>query len=166
MFKIGIGYDIHRLEEGLPLMLGGIRIPYSKGLAGHSDGDVLIHAIGDAILGAMGMGDIGKFYPDTDPAFNGMRSARILEDLAGVLEKEGCQIENIDTIVIAQEPKLAPFAEEIRSSLARALKLDSKNVNFKAKTAEKLDALGAGEGMAAHAAVIISRKRENLRNSF
>lgn len=160
MFKIGIGYDIHRLEDGRPLMLGGIRIPHSRGLAGHSDGDVLIHAIGDAILGAMGMGDIGKFYPDTDPAFKGMRSARILEDLAGVLEKENCQIENIDTIVIAQEPKLAPFAEEIRSSLARALKLENNKVNFKAKTAEKLDALGAGEGMAAHAAVIISRKRE------
>lgn len=160
LFKIGIGYDIHRLEEGRPLILGGIRIPHSRGLAGHSDGDVLIHAIGDAILGAMGMGDIGKFYPDTDPAFKGMQSARILEDLAGVLEKENCQIENIDTIVIAQEPKLAPFSEEIRSSLARALKLENNKVNFKAKTAEKLDALGAGEGMAAHAAVIISRKRE------
>ena len=107
MCKIGIGYDIHRLKPGRPLMLGGVKVPFEKGLAGHSDGDVLIHAIGDAILGALGLGDLGRHYPDTDPKLKGMDSIRILEDLSGVLKEKRFRIENIDTIVIAQAPKLA-----------------------------------------------------------
>ncbi|MHB8482119.1 MAG: 2-C-methyl-D-erythritol 2,4-cyclodiphosphate synthase [Nitrospiria bacterium] len=155
--KIGIGYDVHQLVPGRPLIIGGILIPFEKGLLGHSDGDVLIHAVADALLGGLGLGDIGHYYPDTNPKYKGMPSLVILDDLRELLVKHQLGIENLDTIIIAQEPKMAPFMPRMKSIFAKHLHIEEKKVNIKAKTAEKLDAIGRGEGIAAHAACILSR---------
>ena len=154
--KIGIGYDVHQLVSGRALVIGGVSIPFGKGLLGHSDGDVLIHAVADALLGGLGLGDIGQFYPDTDPKYKGMSSLIILKDLHELLVKHQMGIENLDTIIIAQEPKLATYMPEMKSSLAKHLQIDERRINIKAKTTEKLDAIGRGEGIAAHAAALLT----------
>ncbi len=156
--RIGNGYDIHQLLPGRALIIGGVQIPFEKGLLGHSDGDVLIHAVADAILGAMGLGDIGHYYPDTDPNLKGMSSVAILDDLKKLLEKEKLMIGNLDSVIIAQAPKLAPFTGAMRSVIAKHLQTDETRINIKAKTAEKLDALGRGEGIAVHAVVLLISK--------
>ncbi|MBI3594972.1 MAG: 2-C-methyl-D-erythritol 2,4-cyclodiphosphate synthase [Nitrospirae bacterium] len=153
--RIGNGYDIHLLLAGRALILGGIEIPFAKGLQGHSDGDVLIHAVADAILGALGMGDIGHYYPDTDPRLKGMSSLRMLDDLKQELEKRMMKIGNLDTVIIAEAPKLAPFTAAMRSSLAQHLATEEARVNIKAKTGEKLDAIGRGEAIAVHAVALL-----------
>ncbi len=158
MFKIGIGYDIHRLVEGRSLMVGGVHIPFDKGLLGHSDGDVLVHAVADAILGGLGLGDIGHFFPDTDPKYKGMPSLLILDAVQELLIKHQFEIGNIDAIIIAQQPKMAPFMPQMKTALAKHLGADEKRINIKAKTAEKLDAIGREEGIAAHAAVLITSR--------
>lgn len=156
--RIGNGYDIHQLVPGRALTIGGVRIPFERGLLGHSDGDVLIHAVADSILGALGLGDIGHYYPDTDPKLKGMPSRVILDDLKKLLEKEKWVIGNIDSVIIAQAPRLAPFIGAMRSVIAKQLQTDDTRVNIKAKTAEKLGALGRGEGIAAHAVVLLISK--------
>lgn len=156
--RIGNGYDIHPLVPKRALIIGGVQIPSEKGLLGHSDGDVLIHAVADSILGALGLGDIGHYYPDTDPKYEGMSSLIILGDLKMILEKENLAIGNVDSIIIAQAPRLAPFIGAMRSVIAKALQTDESRVNIKAKTAEKLDALGRGEGIAVHAVVLLIPK--------
>lgn len=153
--RIGNGYDIHSLLAGRTLILGGIEIPFAKGLQGHSDGDVLIHAVSDAILGALGLGDIGYYYPDTDPGLKGMSSLRMLDDLKQELEKQKMKIGNLDTIIIAEAPKLAPFTASMRSCLAKHLATDESRLNIKAKTGEKLDAIGRGEAIAVHAVALL-----------
>jgi 2-C-methyl-D-erythritol 2,4-cyclodiphosphate synthase len=156
--RIGNGYDIHQLLTGRALIIGGVQIPFEKGLLGHSDGDVLIHAVADAILGALGLGDIGHHYPDTDPQLEGMSSLVILEDLKKLLEKEKMTIGNLDSVIVAQAPKLAPYIGAMRSAIAKQLQTDENRINIKAKTAEKLDALGRGEGIAVHAVVLLIPK--------
>jgi 2-C-methyl-D-erythritol 2,4-cyclodiphosphate synthase len=153
--RIGIGYDIHQMVPGRPLIIGGVHIPFEKGLLGHSDGDVLIHAVADAILGALGLGDIGQHYPDSDPDFKGMSSHTILDDMKTLIEKENHRIENVDAIIIAEAPRLESFKEKMRAVLAKHLNTDESRVNIKAKTAEKLDAIGRGEGIAVHAVVLL-----------
>ena len=141
-FRIGQGYDIHRLVEGRPLILGGITIDYEKGLLGHSDADALLHAITDALLGAAGLGDIGRHFPDTDPAYKDADSKILLSDAVGLVVKAGWAIVNVDATVIAQAPKLAPHMEAIRESVAKAIGIDLQRVNIKAKTKEGCDAVG------------------------
>ena len=153
--RIGIGYDIHQMVPGRPLIIGGVHIPFEKGLLGHSDGDVLIHAVADAILGALGLGDIGQHYPDSDPDFKGMSSHTILDDMKTLIEKKNHRIENVDAIIIAEAPRLVSFKEKMRAVLAKHLNTDESRVNIKAKTAEKLDAIGRGEGIAVHAVVLL-----------
>jgi 2-C-methyl-D-erythritol 2,4-cyclodiphosphate synthase len=153
--RIGIGFDIHPLQSGRPLVIGGVTIPHDRGLLGHSDGDVLIHAIADGILGALGLGDIGRIYPDSDPAFKDLCSLRILDDLVPVLARERMRIENLDAVIIAEAPRLSPFIDAIRESLSKHLRIDFRRINIKAKSAEKLGALGKGEGIAVHAAVLL-----------
>lgn len=157
-YRIGIGFDIHRLVEGRQLFLGGIQIPYIKGLLGHSDGDVLLHAICDAFLGALSEGDIGEHFPDTDPKFHNISSERLLEAVKEIIERKNFTIGNIDTVVIAQEPKLFPFKKQIQANIARILNIPQEIVNIKAKTNEGLGELGRGEGIAVYAAVTIVSK--------
>lgn len=155
MLRIGIGYDIHRLIEGRTLFIGGIQIPYIKGLLGHSDGDVLIHAICDALLGAAAEGDIGELFPNTDPKYQGIASSELLKIVADLVEKDGFQIINIDTVVIAEEPILTPFKRQIRENIARLLKLEEDSVNIKAKTNEGLDGIGKKEAIAGFAVAML-----------
>jgi 2-C-methyl-D-erythritol 2,4-cyclodiphosphate synthase len=157
-YKVGIGYDIHRLAEGRKLFLGGIEIPYIKGLLGHSDGDALIHALCDAILGALNRGDIGEHFPDTDPNYQGISSTELLLKVKSILDDAGFQIINIDTIIIAQEPKLSPFKLKIRQKLAEILDLELDKINIKAKTHEGLGELGRKEAIACWAIILIRRK--------
>ncbi len=154
-YKIGIGYDIHRLIEGRNLFIGGIQIPYIKGLLGHSDGDVLIHAICDALLGAVAEGDIGELFPDTDPKYQGIPSIELLKIVAGLIEKKDFQIINIDTVVIAEEPILTPFKRQIRENIARLLDIEEGSVNIKAKTNEGLDEIGKKEAIASFAVAML-----------
>ena len=154
-FRIGQGYDIHRLIEGRPLILGGITIDYEKGLLGHSDADALLHAITDALLGAAGLGDIGRHFPDTDPAYKDADSKILLSDAVGLVVKAGWAIVNVDATVIAQAPKLAPHMEAIRESVAKAIGIDLQRVNIKAKTKEGCDAVGRKEAIEAHAVVLL-----------
>lgn len=149
--RFGIGYDVHRLVKGRALMLGGVNIPYEKGLEGHSDADVLIHAIMDALLGAAALGDIGRHFPDTDPRYKGISSVLLLERVKESIGEAGFRINNIDSIIVAQKPKLAPFINEMTEVLARALKVPVDQVNVKATTTEGLGFTGTGEGIAAHA---------------
>jgi len=156
--KIGIGYDIHHLVHGRKLFLGGVEIPYIKGLFGHSDADALLHAICDAILGALGQGDIGEHFPDTDPKYHNIPSTELLKSVMGLLKAGGFGIDNVDTVIIAQEPPLAPFKKHIRTKIAGVLEIKEDCVNIKAKTNEGLDATGRKEAIACWAAVMITKK--------
>jgi 2-C-methyl-D-erythritol 2,4-cyclodiphosphate synthase len=154
-YRIGIGYDIHRLVEGRRLFIGGIEIPYIKGLLGYSDADVLIHAICDALLGAAAEGDIGEQFPDTDPKYYGISSRELLKAVDDLIKKKGFVINNIDTVIITQEPRLSPFKEQMRQKIAEILKLQEEAVNIKAKTNEGLGEIGRKEAIACYAVVTI-----------
>lgn len=156
--RVGIGYDYHRLEAGRKLVLGGVEIPFSKGLAGHSDGDVLTHAICDALLGAAGLGDLGQHFPDTDSQWKGARSLDLLARVVKMIGEKGLRVAQVDSVVIAQEPKLAPHFARMRETLARALGVEPAEVNVKAKTTEGLEAVGRGEAMAAQAVVTLESR--------
>lgn len=153
--RIGHGYDVHRLAEGRRLILGGVDIPWERGLLGHSDADVLTHAVMDALLGAAGLGDIGTHFPDSDPAYAGADSLKLLEHVAKLLGERGFSIKNVDATVLAQKPKLAPHIPRMRENLARAMGVGPEQVNVKATTEEGLGFTGSGEGMAAHAVCLI-----------
>ena len=155
--RIRHGYDVHRLVEGRELILGGVHIPYEKGLLGHSDADVLTHAVMDALLGAAALGDIGKHFPDTDPAYKGADSLKLAEHVAALLANQGYRIGNIDATVIAQAPKLAPHIPLMKQNLARVLGCDADQINVKATTEEHLGFTGQGFGIAAHAVCLIER---------
>lgn len=155
-YRIGIGYDIHRLIEGRRLFIGGIEIPYIKGLLGHSDGDVLIHAICDALLGAIGEGDIGEQFPDTDPKYYNISSIELLEEVDNLIKKKGFTINNIDTVVIAEEPRLLPFKEQIQQKIAETLKIKEEKISIKAKSNEGLGEIGKKEAIAAYAIVMVN----------
>ena len=157
VFRIGHGYDVHRLVEGRALILGGVRIPYEKGLDGHSDADVLLHAIIDAILGAAALGDIGKLYPDNDNRFLGIDSLILLKDTYDRIASLGYTVGNIDATVIAQRPKLAPFIESMRENIAKTLSVSLDAINVKATTEERLGFTGSGKGIAAHAVALLCR---------
>jgi 2-C-methyl-D-erythritol 2,4-cyclodiphosphate synthase len=157
MFKVGIGYDSHRLTEGRKLVLGGVEIPHELGLAGHSDADVLTHAICDALLGALGKGDIGKHFPDTDEQYRGISSLKLLKNVCGLIEDSGYQIMNVDSIIIAEKPKMKDHIDAMRSNLAGEMGCES--VNVKATTNEGMGAIGRGEGIAAQAVVLISKSK-------
>jgi len=150
-----MGFDIHRVAEGRPLILGGVKLPWSKGLEGHSDSDAIFHAITDALLGAIGAGDIGLYFPDTDPRWKNATSDIFLAKALELVEKRGFQVENVDVTVLAEEPKLAPYHAEIRRSIARRFKIEPARVNVKAKTMEKLGPIGAGQAIAAYAVVAL-----------
>ncbi len=153
--RVGIGHDTHRLAEGRPLLLGGVGIEHGRGLVGHSDADVVLHAVTDALLGAAGLGDIGDAYPDTDPAYRGADSAVFLRQTLARLNQAGWRVVNLDVIVFAQEPKLGPVKADVRRSLARLLALDAAAVNVKAKTGEHVGPIGRGEAIACEAVVLI-----------
>ncbi len=153
--RIGHGYDVHRLVEDRDLILGGVKIPYEKGLLGHSDADVLTHAIMDALLGAANLGDIGRHFPDNDEAYKGVNSLKLAEKVTLFLKQAGYRIENIDATIIAQKPKLAPYIAEMHTNLAAALGIDERSINIKATTEEGLGFSGEGLGIAAHAVCLI-----------
>ena len=155
MMRIGHGYDVHRLTEGRKLILGGVEIPYEKGLLGHSDADVLTHAVMDALLGAVGLGDIGRHFPDNDDRFLGADSLLLLKEVCRLLSVKGYRIGNVDVTVIAQRPKLMQFIPEMRRNLAGVMNVDEDAVNVKATTEEKLGFTGEGLGIAAHAVALI-----------
>jgi 2-C-methyl-D-erythritol 2,4-cyclodiphosphate synthase len=154
-FRIGQGYDVHALVPGRPLIIGGVTVPYDRGLLGHSDADVLLHAVTDALFGAAGLGDIGRHFPDTDTRFAGANSRVLLRECAARVKQAGFAIGNIDSTVIAQAPKLAPYIEAMRVNIAEDLALPLASVNVKAKTNEKLGYLGRGEGIEAQAIVLL-----------
>jgi len=154
-YRIGQGYDVHALVPGRPLVIGGVTVPYERGLLGHSDADVLLHAITDALFGAAALGDIGRHFPDTDERFAGANSRVLLRECAARLAKAGFAIQNVDSTVIAQAPKLAPHIDAMRANIAEDLGLPLTRVNVKAKTNEKLGYLGRGEGIEAQAAVLL-----------
>lgn len=156
--RIGIGYDSHRLIEGRKLFLGGVQIPYIKGLLGHSDGDCLIHAIADALLGALAEDDIGELFPDSDPKYEAIASAELLKKVLELVRKKGYAVSNVDTIIIAEEPKLSLFKDKIKESLSKILNIDNDRVGVKAKTNEGMGSLGRKEGIAAQAAVLIKKE--------
>lgn len=158
MFRIGQGFDVHQLVEERPLIMGGITIPYEKGLLGHSDADVLLHAVADACLGAIAAGDIGKHFPDTDPEFKDADSAKLLQHVWALVKEEGYELGNIDCTIIAQKPKMAPYIDEMRQSIATLLEADIAEVNVKATTSEKLGFTGRGEGIAAQTTILIKKK--------
>ena len=154
--RIGHGYDVHRLTQGRKLILGGVDIPYEKGLLGHSDADVLVHAVMDALLGAAALGDIGKHFPDTDPAYSGADSMMLLDHVRNLIEDRGYYIENIDATILAQKPKLAPYIPQMKTNIAVVLRISPDQVNVKATTEEGLGFTGEGLGMAAHAVCLLS----------
>ena len=158
--RIGHGYDVHRLVEGRSLILGGVRIPFEKGLDGHSDADVLTHAVMDALLGAAAMGDIGKLFPDTDDRYLGADSIALLREVDRRLTEAGYRLGNLDVTVIAQRPKLAPYINQMRQNLAAALHTELQNVSVKATTEEHLGFTGSGDGIAAHAVCLLEDGRE------
>ncbi len=149
--RVGMGYDVHKLVEGRALILGGVKIPHTLGLLGHSDADVLLHAVMDALLGAAGLGDIGKHFPDTDPQYEGISSLKLLAHVARLLEENGYVVSNIDATVIAQKPKLRPYIPQMEEAIAAALHIDASQVNVKATTEEGLGFTGAEEGIASQA---------------
>jgi 2-C-methyl-D-erythritol 2,4-cyclodiphosphate synthase len=157
MNRVGIGYDLHRLTEGRALILGGVTVPFEKGAVSHSDGDVLAHAICDALLGAAGLGDIGTHFPDSDPKWKGVSSLRFLEQVDNLLEEHGWKIDHVDAIVIAERPKLNPHFPAMRHTLAQALGVDIARIHLKAKTNEGVDAVGRGEAIAAHVVATLAR---------
>ncbi len=154
--RLGMGYDVHRLVEGRDLIMGGVKIPYEKGLLGHSDADVLLHAISDALLGAAALGDIGKHFPDTDPAYKGISSLLLLEKVGDLLEDKGYLIENIDATIIAQAPKMRPHIDTMRENIAGALHISLEQVNVKATTEEGLGFTGNGEGISSQAICLLT----------
>lgn len=154
--RIGMGYDVHKLVEDRKLIMGGVTIPYEKGLLGHSDADVLLHAIMDALLGAATLGDIGKHFPDTDPAYKGISSVLLLQKVGELLEEEGFLIENIDATIIAQAPKMRPYIDTMRENIAKALGIDVMQVNVKATTEEGLGFTGAGLGISSQAICMLT----------
>jgi 2-C-methyl-D-erythritol 2,4-cyclodiphosphate synthase len=159
MFRIGQGFDVHQLTEGRPMIIGGIHIPHEKGLAGHSDADVLLHTITDACLGAIGEGDIGKHFPDTDPAFKDADSAKLLEHVWELVKKRGYELVNADCTIIAQKPKMAPYIDQIKERIAKILETDIERINVKATTTEKLGFTGRGEGIASQAVVLLQKSK-------
>ncbi len=154
--RIGTGYDVHRLAEDRKLILGGVEIPYERGLMGHSDADVLLHAVMDALLGAAALGDIGKHFPDSDPAYKGISSMALLEKVGELLAQKGFIVENIDSTIIAQAPKMRPYIDRMRGNIADALGLDAEYVSVKATTEEGLGFTGAGEGISAQAVCLLT----------
>ena len=154
-FRIGFGYDVHRLEAGIPFWLGGVKIPHEKGALGHSDADVLIHAICDALLGAAALGDIGTHFPDTDPAYKGIASTLLLKQTGDLLREKGFAVGNIDSTVYLEVPKIKPFIPQMREEIARCLQIDVSAVSVKATTEEKLGFTGREEGVSAHAVALI-----------
>ena len=163
--RIGMGYDVHRLVEGRDLIIGGVKIPYEKGLLGHSDADVLLHAIMDALLGAAALGDIGKHFPDTDPAYKGISSIKLLEKVGELLEENHVFIENIDATIIAQAPKMRPHIDTMRENIAKALVIDVGQVNVKATTEEGLGFTGSGEGISAQAVCLLQPLMDAVADS-
>mgnify|MGYP000214829396 FL=1 len=157
MMRVGMGYDVHRLTAGRKLILGGVEIPYGKGLLGHSDADVLVHAVMDALLGAAALGDIGKHFPDTDPEYEGVSSIRLLEHVGGLLDEKGYVIENIDATIVAQRPKMRPYIEQMRENIATALRIETDQVNVKATTEEGLGFTGTGEGISSQAVCAVEK---------
>ncbi len=169
--RVGMGYDVHKLVEGRPLILGGVTIPYEKGLLGHSDADVLVHAIMDALLGAAALGDIGLHFPDTDDAYLGISSMELLKKVGNLLEEHGYYIENIDATIVAQEPKMRPYIPEMAKKIGNALGIQEDQVNIKATTEEKLGFTGKGEGISAYgicsiAPVFAADRQINLSESL
>lgn len=154
-FRIGHGYDVHRLAQGRKLILGGVEIPWDRGLLGHSDADVLVHAVMDALTGASRLGDIGKLFPDTDPAYAGISSLKLLAEVGRLLAERGFAVVNIDATLLAQAPKIAPYREQMVENIAAALGIGSERVNVKATTEEGLGFTGDGSGMAAHAVALL-----------
>ena len=161
MLKVGIGYDVHALVEGRPLILGGIEIPHERGLLGHSDADVLTHAIMDALLGALALGDLGKHFPDTDERYRGISSIMLLEHVMELLKEKGYRLGNVDSILVAQRPKLAPFIPKMREEIARVLGTSLDDVSVKATTTERLGFEGREEGMSAQAIVSLIKIEED-----
>ena len=159
--RIGHGYDVHRLVAGRELILGGVKIPHELGLLGHSDADVLLHAVSDALLGAAGLGDIGKHFPDTDPQYKGADSLKLLQIVGQKVAAAGYRVSNIDVTMIAQQPKLRPHIETMERNIASALVIDVSRVNVKATTEEHLGFTGSGEGMACHAVCLIEKCANN-----
>jgi len=164
--RIGYGYDVHRLVEGKKLIIGGVDIPHSKGLLGHSDADVLVHAIMDALLGAAALGDIGKLFPDTDPQYKGISSLVLLKKVGAVLEENQYNINNIDSTIAAQNPKMAPYIQKMRANIADMLNIDIEKVSVKATTTEGLGFVGKEEGIAAYAVCTICKKPELKKPLF
>lgn len=158
--RIGIGYDVHALTENRKLIVGGVQIPYEKGLGGHSDADVLIHAIMDSLLGAMGCGDIGKLFPDTDSQYKDADSRALLRKVVEVMKNKKCRLGNLDAVIIAQKPKMSSYIEEMKRNLSQDLKTDISNINIKATTTEHLGFEGRGEGIAAQAVCLLENQEE------
>jgi len=158
LFRIGFGYDAHRLVEGRALILGGLSVPFGKGLLGHSDADVLVHAVIDALLGALAKGDIGRHFPDTDPAYKDMQSLRMLEKVLGWVREDGYQVNNLDATIVAQRPKLAPYIPDIQARLSQTLQAPVSQISVKAKTSEGMGFCGREEGIEAFAVVLLVRK--------
>ena len=156
--RTGMGYDVHRLVPGRKLIIGGTDIPYEKGLLGHSDADVLLHAISDALLGAAAMGDIGKLFPDSDPEYEGADSLKLLEKVVSLIRNEGWDISNIDSIIVAQKPKMAPHIENMRSNIASAIGCDIKDIGVKSTTEEGMGFTGDGSGISAYATALIIKE--------
>jgi 2-C-methyl-D-erythritol 2,4-cyclodiphosphate synthase len=158
MLRVGFGYDAHRLRQGRDLILGGVKIPHEKGLLGHSDADILSHAVGDAILGALALGDLGRHFPDEDQKYKDISSLKILSQINDLAKKEDARVTNIDSTIVAEEPKLSGYIPKMRENLADALKIDINCVSVKATTTEGMGFAGAGEGMAAYAVVLVDKK--------
>ena len=157
-FRVGHGYDVHKLVEGRALILGGVKIPYEKGLLGHSDADVLVHAVMDALLGGAALGDIGRHFPDSSDEFCGISSLELLKRVDSLLKKEGYSVVNIDATIVLQRPKISPFIDEMKTNISKILNIDEGRVNIKATTEEHLGFTGRGEGVSAHAVAMLKNK--------
>lgn len=157
MTRFGMGYDVHQLVENRKLIIGGVDIPYEKGLLGHSDADVLLHAISDALLGAAALGDIGKHFPDTDPRYKGADSLKLLEEVGNLLAAKGYVVGNVDATIVAQKPKMLPYIPQMRENIARVLRVDIDQINVKATTEEHLGFTGSGQGISSYAVAGIER---------
>lgn len=157
MTRFGMGYDVHQLVENRKLVIGGVDIPYEKGLLGHSDADVLLHAISDALLGAAALGDIGKHFPDTDPRYKGADSLKLLEEVGNLLAEKGYVVGNVDATIVAQKPKMLPHIPQMRENIARVLRVDIDQINVKATTEEHLGFTGSGQGISSYAVAGIER---------
>ncbi|MBQ1312725.1 MAG: 2-C-methyl-D-erythritol 2,4-cyclodiphosphate synthase [Blautia sp.] len=159
-FRVGTGYDVHRLAEGRDLIIGGVKIPWEKGLLGHSDADVLIHAVMDALLGAAALGDIGQHFPDKDPAYEGISSILLLQKVTSLLKENGYRIGNVDATIIAQKPKMAAYIPQMKKNMSEAMEIDPAQLNIKATTEEKLGFTGREEGISSQAAALLYREAE------